>query len=213
MLAGHRSLLVDLLGHGHGDRPEDFAHMLEAHADALAAVLNAASAEGAQLIAHSMGGAVAIVLAARHPRLVSRPVLVDADLDPLPPAPGAAGSSGIGSYTEEEFRAGGWAGVRDRAGAPWWATIRLTGRTALSRSAVGLVAGTVPTMRELLLGLSIPCGYLLPEAEAPLPVADALEAAGVAVLTVPGCGHTIMLDSPDGFARATATVLAAPDAP
>lgn len=208
LLAGHRSLLVDLLGHGHSDRPGDFAYTLEAHADSLAAALAEASVEGAEVIAHSMGGAVAIVLAARHPRLVSRLVLVDANLDPLPPTPGAAGSSGIAAYTEAEFLADGWAEVRDRAGAHWWATMRLAGRTALYRSAVGLVTGTVPTMREQLLELKVPRTCLLPEADGPLPGAEALEAAGVVVVAVADCGHNIMLDNPEAFARATATALA-----
>ncbi|MGW0751162.1 alpha/beta fold hydrolase [Streptomyces sp. NPDC002587] len=207
LLAGRRSLLVDLLGHGYSDRPEDFSYTLEAHADALAAALTEAGVEGAELIAHSMGGSVAIVLADRHPRLVSRLVLVDANLDPLPRVPGASGSSGIASYTEEEFLAGGWAEVRDRVGAHWWSTMRLAGRTALHRSAVHLAAGTEPTMRELLLRLQIPRGFLLPEADGPLPGADALRAAGVAVLAVPDCGHNIMLDNPDGFAGAAARIL------
>uniref|UniRef100_A0AAU2JPS0 Alpha/beta hydrolase n=1 Tax=Streptomyces sp. NBC_00049 TaxID=2903617 RepID=A0AAU2JPS0_9ACTN len=207
LLAGRRSLLVDLLGHGHSDRPETFDYSLEAHADTLAAALVEARVEGAELIAHSMGGAVAIVLAARHPHLVSRLVLVDANLDPVPRSPVAAGSSGIASYAEEEFLAGGWAEVRDRVGAHWWATMRLTGRTALYRTAVHLAEGTTPTMRELLLELKIPRSYLLPEADGPLPGADALEAAGVDVVAVADCGHNIMLDNPEGFAQATAAAL------
>ncbi|MGW0390770.1 alpha/beta fold hydrolase [Streptomyces sp. NPDC003042] len=208
LLAGRRSLLVDLLGHGHSDRPEDFTYTLEAHADALASALTEARAEGAELIAHSMGGAVAIVLAARHPRLVSRLVLIDANLDPLPRTPAAAGSSGLASYTEEEFLAGGWAEVRDRVGAHWWSTMRLAGRTALHRSAVHLAAGTTPTMRELLLELKIPRDFLFPASDGSPAGTDALEAAGVRVVPVPDCGHNIMLDNPDGFARAAATALA-----
>ncbi|MFI5861394.1 alpha/beta fold hydrolase [Streptomyces sp. NPDC051546] len=91
LLAGRRSLLVDLLGHGHSDRPEDFSYTLEAHADALAAALEQVGTGAAELIAHSMGGAVAIVLADRHPHLVSRLVLVDANLDPIPPDPAVHG--------------------------------------------------------------------------------------------------------------------------
>ncbi|MEV7724260.1 alpha/beta hydrolase [Streptomyces sp. NPDC087917] len=223
LLAGRRSLLVDLLGHGHSDRPEGFAYTLEAHADALAQALvqagiggdadganadGADAAGGAEVIAHSMGGAVAIVLAARHPRLVSRLVLVDANLDPQVSVRGVAGSSGIASYTEEEFLAGGWAEVRDRVTPHWWSTMRLAGRTALHRSAVHLAAGTTPTMRELLLELKIPRGFLHPEADGTLSGAEALEAAGVAVVALPDCGHNIMLDNPEAFARATAELLA-----
>lgn len=207
-LAGRRSLLLDFLGHGHSDRPEAFPYTLEAHADTVAQALTAAGVDGAEVVAHSMGGAVAIVLAARHPDLVSRLVLVDANLDPLPPTPGAAGSSGIASYTEEEFLAGGWAEVRDRVGAHWWSTMRLAGRTGLYRSAVHLATGTTPTMRELLLDLKVPRTFLHPEADGAPAGTEALEAAGVAVVPVPDCGHNIMLDNPEGFARAAAEALA-----
>ncbi|WP_372407623.1 alpha/beta fold hydrolase [Streptomyces luteireticuli] len=207
LLAGHRSLLMDLLGHGISDRPEGFAYTLEGHADAVAGALVAAGVEGAEVVAHSMGGSVAVVLAARHPRLVSRLVLVDANLDPMAPRSGAGGSSGIAAYPEEEFLAGGWREVRDRVGAHWWATMRLAGREAVHRSAVNLVEGTVPTVRELLLGLGIPRTFLLPEADGPLCGADGLVASGVDVVAVPDCGHNIMLDNPEAFVRATAAAL------
>ncbi|MGW5396236.1 alpha/beta fold hydrolase [Streptomyces sp. NPDC003952] len=210
LLAGRRALLVDLLGHGHSDRPEDFSYTLEAHADALAAALEQVGTGAAELIAHSMGGAVAIVLADRHPHLVSRLVLVDANLDPIPPDPAATGSSGLAGYTEQEFLAGGWAEVRDRVGEHWWSTMRLAGRVALHRSAVHLAAGTMPTMRELLLRLKVPRSYLFPAEDGGLPGTEALEAAGVAVVPVAHCGHNIMLDNPDGFARAAADALIRP---
>nr|WP_286169180.1 alpha/beta hydrolase [Actinospica acidiphila] len=208
LLAGRRSLLIDLLGHGHSDRPTSFAYTLEDHADALAAALRAAQVAGAEVIAHSMGGAVAVVLAARHPELVSRLVLVDANLDPLTPERGAYGSRDIASYGEEEFLAGGWREVRDRAGADWWATMRLTGLEALHRSAVHLVRGTTPTMRKLLLDLPVPRTFLYPEPDGPFPGTEELEAAGVRVVAVPDCGHCIMLDNPEAFAHATAEALA-----
>src|SRR5690606_23961552 len=133
-----------------------------AHADALAAAMEAAGVTGAELIAHSMGGSVAVVLATRHPHLVSRLVLVDANLDPLVPAPGP-GSAGIAAFTEKEFLAGGWQEVRDAAGAPWWSTMRLAGREALHRSAVHLVRDTDPSLRTLLTELKIPRTFVLPE--------------------------------------------------
>ncbi|MBX7546664.1 alpha/beta hydrolase [Streptomyces sp. NPDC004232] len=208
LLAGRRSLLVDLLGHGISDRPTDFDYTLESHADTLAAALTSAGVTGGELVAHSMGGSVAIVLAARHPGLVSRLVLIDANLDPLQPRPRGGGSSGIASYSEEEFLAGGWAEVRDRVGPHWWSTMRLAGREGLYRSAAHLVRGTTPTMRQLLVGLPIPRTYLLPEADDAFTGIESLEAAGVTVTRVPDCGHNIMLDNPEGFARATAAGLA-----
>ncbi|MFJ8049707.1 alpha/beta fold hydrolase [Streptomyces luteogriseus] len=206
-LSGRRSLLLDLLGHGISDRPTHFDYTLESHADALANALTAAGVSAAELIAHSMGGSVAIVLAARHPHLVSRLVLIDANLDPVPRIPGSPGSSGIAAYSEEEFLKGGWEEVRDRVGPHWWSTMRLAGREALHRSAFHLTRGTTPTMRELLVDLRIPRTFLLPESDGPLPGADALTEAGVSVVAIPDCGHNIMLDNPEAFVRATAAAL------
>ncbi|WP_354643468.1 alpha/beta fold hydrolase [Kitasatospora camelliae] len=205
LLADRRSLLVDLLGFGLSDRPAGFDYTLESHADALAAVITAAGAEGAELVAHSMGGAIAIVLAARHPGLVSRLVLVDSNLDPVPlPGPPGGGSSGIASFGEEEFLAGGWEQVRDAVSPHWWSTMRLAGRVGLHRSAVHLARGTAPTMRELLLTLDLPRTFLFPAQDGALPGEEALRASGVTVVAVPDCGHNIMLDSPDAFAHAVA---------
>ncbi|MFD3607659.1 alpha/beta fold hydrolase [Streptomyces atroolivaceus] len=206
-LFGHRSLLVDLMGHGLSDRPTHFDYTLESHADALAVALDEAGVAGAEVIAHSMGGSVAIVMAARHPRLVSRLVLADANLDPITPAPGAPGSGGIAAHSEQEFLRGGWEQVRDRAGAHWWATMRLAGREALYRSAVHLTRGSTPTMRELLMRLPVPRTFLFPEADGPFRGAEELRLSGVTVVPVAGCGHNMMLDNPDAFARVTAAAL------
>ncbi|MFI7367688.1 alpha/beta fold hydrolase [Streptomyces sp. NPDC050149] len=205
LLAGGRALLMDLLGFGISDRPTDFGYTLEDHADAVATALETAGVRDAEVVAHSMGGAVAIVLAARHPHLVARLVLVDANLDPVVPSPvPPAGSSGIAAYTEEEFLAHGRDEVRERVGAHWWSTMRLAGPEALHRSAVHLARGTTPTMRALLLELPIPVTYLRPEKDGPLPGEDALTAGGVRVVAVPDCGHNIMLDNPGAFAKETA---------
>ncbi|WP_405715429.1 MULTISPECIES: alpha/beta fold hydrolase [unclassified Streptomyces] len=209
LLADSRSLLMDLLGFGISDRPTEFGYTLEEHADAVAAALEAAGAYGADVIAHSMGGAVAIVLAARHPHLVARLVLVDANLDPVAPGPARPGSSGIAAYSEAEFLSHGRSEVRERVGPHWWATMRLAGPEALHRSAVHLAAGTTPTMRELLLGLKIPRTFLRPSADGPLPGEEVLAGHGVRVVAVPDCGHNIMLDNPEAFAEETARALAA----
>jgi pimeloyl-ACP methyl ester carboxylesterase len=196
-LAGRRSLFVDLPGHGISDRPEHFGYTLEDHADALAKALDEVRVTEAELIAHSMGGAVAIVLAHRRPDLVSRLVLTEANLDPHPPV--TAGSSAIASYEEEAYVDGGHARVLERVGPLWAATMRLADPRALHRTATGLVRGTSPTMRRMLEGLAIDRVYLQGALSGELPGREALETAGVRVVTVPGAGHNIMFDNPDAF--------------
>ncbi|MFF5209758.1 alpha/beta fold hydrolase [Streptosporangium sp. NPDC000396] len=207
LLAGHRSLLVDLLGFGLSDRPADFGYTMEEHADTLATVLRTAGAAGAQLIAHSMGGAVAILLAGRHPDLVSNLILIDTGLDPVPPAPGSPGSSGITAYTEEDFLRYGRREVRDRVGPHWWSTMRLADPRALHRSAASRARGTTPTLRELLLRLEIPRAFLYPAQDGPPLGAGELRSSGVRVVPIADSGHNITLDNPEAFVRVTSELL------
>ncbi len=201
-LAGRRSLFVDLPGHGISDRPEHFGYTLVDHADALAAALDEAGLAGAELVAHSMGGAVAVVLAHRRPELVSRLVLTEANLDAAPPP--TAGSSIIASYQEDDFVHGGHARVLEAVGTRWAATMRLTDPRALHRSAVGLCRGSDPVTRTLLEGLPVERVYLQGGLSGELEGRESLEAAGVRVTVVPGAGHNVMLDRPDAFVAAVA---------
>jgi len=203
VLAGRRSLFVDLPGHGISDRPADFGYTLADHADAVAAALDEARVRGAVVVGHSMGGAVAIVLAHRRPELVSRLLLTEANLDPDPPQ--TAGSSGIATYTEEDFvKGGGFARVLDRISPEWAATMRLADPVGLHRSAIGLVRGTRPTMRRMLLDLTVPRTYLVGGLDGELDGWGELEAAGARVESIPGAGHNIMFDAPADFVRAVA---------
>jgi pimeloyl-ACP methyl ester carboxylesterase len=208
LLRGHRSLLVDLLGFGLSDRPADFGYTLEEHADTLAMALAAAGVTGAQVIGHSMGGAVAILLADRHPGLVSHLVLVDANLDPVPPAPGRPGSSGISAYTEEEFLRYGRQEVEGRVGPHWWSTMRLADPRALYRSAVHLARGSTPTMRQILLRLEVPRAYLYPAQDGPPSQGEDLHHAGVQLTPIADSGHNITLDNPEIFAGVVSELLA-----
>ncbi|MFJ8082556.1 alpha/beta fold hydrolase [Streptomyces sp. NPDC096205] len=201
-LAGRRSLFVDLPGHGISDRPERFSYSLQAHADALAAVLDATGLSGAELIAHSMGGAVALVLAHRRPDLVSRLVLTEANLDAHPPL--TAASSGITTWDEDAFVEHGHTRVLEKIGPVWAATMRLADPRALHRTAVGLVGGSTPVMRTILEAAPVDRVYLQGELSGELAGRKALEAAGVRVVTVPGAGHNVMFDNPEAFAAAVA---------
>lgn len=74
--AGHRVVVPDLPGHG--SSPGVAADLpIERLADALAAMCGELGLSGAGVVGHSLGGAVATALAAAHPDLVARMVLID----------------------------------------------------------------------------------------------------------------------------------------
>lgn len=205
-LRGRRSLLLDLLGFGISDRPVDADYALEDHADWVAIALREAGVSGAQILAHSMGGSIATVLALRHPDLVSGLVLIDSNLDPAPEIP-RPGSSQIARYGETLFlRGGGYEETLEKVHPGWRATMRLAGAVALYRSAANLVRFEG---RAILKTLDVPRTYLYPAADGPLKGTEELTASGVNVVALPDCGHNITLDNPTGFVEA---VLAAENA-
>ena len=207
-LCGRRSLFVDMLGFGISVRPADFGYSLEDHADAVASVLDASAVREAELIGHSMGGAVAIVLAHRRPDLVGRLILAEANLDPNPPM--TAGSSSIAAYSESAFvNGGGFAEMLERIPPVWRATMQTADPLAVHRSAVGLVKGTEPTMRAMLLGLDIPRLFQVGELSGDVDGRAELEAAGAVVETVPNAGHNIMFDNPQALVQAITSSAAA----
>jgi pimeloyl-ACP methyl ester carboxylesterase len=69
---------LDLPGHGASDRPDDYPYTISAFADTVHGLLDTLGLRKVRLLGHSMGGAVALALAAHYPERVSRLVLVNA---------------------------------------------------------------------------------------------------------------------------------------
>ncbi len=64
-LRGRSLLAFDLMGFGHSPRPSGFGYTLEDHAGVLAAVIDAHAVRSIHLVAHSMGGTIALLLPTR----------------------------------------------------------------------------------------------------------------------------------------------------
>jgi|SRR5579883_1228434 len=77
---------LDLPGHGDSASPppDRFAYDLPAFASLVTEAMDALSIPSARVWGHSMGGGVAMTLAARHPERVERLVLEDAAVYPFP---------------------------------------------------------------------------------------------------------------------------------
>ena len=207
-LAAHRSLFPDLLGCGYSERPQQFDYLLEDHARVVAALLDALGLAHCAVSGASLGGAVAITLAALRPDLVGSLILLEANLDP---ADGTFSRS-VAEQSEEAFVAHGFqaavqffrqaGGDGDAAAATVAGMLQVAAPHALYRSAVGLVRGTQPTMRQHLYRMSIPRAYIFGEQSLPDPNWEDLAAHGIRTLAVPAAGHGMMLDNPKGTADA-----------
>jgi pimeloyl-ACP methyl ester carboxylesterase len=221
-LRGRRSLLVDLLGFGISDKPQPFSYTLDDHADTVARLLDELAISKCALIGHSLGGAVAVVVAARRPERVCALVVAEGNLDPG----GAPMSLAITAQSEEHYVSEGFersleqmrAEARANPDSIFAITVavqQVASPTAMYRTARALVELTTPTVREQLLGLEVPRTFIVGawtlEAEEKPPSGEAgegLEGTGVTVSVVPDAGHPMMFQNPDGLAAAIADAVA-----
>lgn len=72
----HRVVAVDLLGHGGSEKPGS-GYSVPDQANVVAEVLGKLGVRGAEVVGHSLGGAVAVALAEQSPDLVDRVFIVD----------------------------------------------------------------------------------------------------------------------------------------
>ncbi len=226
LAGGHAVTALDVPGFGDSP-PAAPGFALDVVADAISeGLLDAGVAMPFALVGHSLGGAVALTLADRHPDAVDRLVLVaPAGLTPRPAwladAFGAAASLLVP--------------LRRLAGGPFVdhalaRTLMLLGtvhdggrlhpddaRTIIGSSAQatrlreGVAAVAAADLRPLLARLPAAPGLIWGERDLVIP-ADGLEAvralrADVHASLLPGTGHVPMLEAPTAFADALEDVL------
>ena len=203
-----RAIAVDLFGFGWSERSEDFAYGFALWADQLAGTLDALGIERATVAGHSMGGAVAAVLAARHPERVDRLVLADA-LYPQEPSETplvfrVLRTPGLGelalALVADSSPPGFSPAYRERARA--WYRIRGTRRASLryirepnkwSELSAAYPRIVAPTL--ILHGTADAfVAYAAMERAAPA-------IRNTRVVSIPGGGHFLLRDTPDVFVR------------
>lgn len=205
-LRGHRALLVDLLGHGYSDSPHSFSYSVSDHARAVACLLDKLGVTSCQVIGQSLGGSVAIWLAALRPQMISHLVVMEGNLDPG----GEGASTTIAQQTEQEFFDSGWPGLKQwvqQHSPDWYGVVQHLAPYAVYWSARGLYEGTTPTVREQLYRLEMPRAFLVGEQSLPKPAWEGLESHGVQMQIIPEAGHNMGRDNPDGTAQAIARAL------
>lgn len=206
-LAGRRRLLLDLLGAGFSDRPNNFAYTIAAHAETLAALIRHLDLPRLKLVGHSMGGAVAIAASSLCPAQVAQLVLLEPNLD----AGGGVFSRALAAMSEQEFVSRGQqrlARLASREGSPLWAgSLAASHAPAVHRAAVSLVAGVEPSWRSQLLALTMPRSVVVGERSLPQPALTCLQQEGVSVHVLADAGHAMSEDNPAGLAALLAHLL------
>lgn len=202
-LQNHRRILVDLLGAGFSDRPEDFGYTADNHAAYLQEFIADIGLSSFVLYGHSLGGAVAISLAARCPERTRRLILSESNLEKS--ADGAA-SKKIASYEMQEFIETGFEKIvetnRQHHGGIWAASLSLWLPKAVYLLSKCAVEGVTPSWREMLFSLQCPRTFICGEQSLPYPRFDEIKAQGIHMEIVPQAGHSMAWENPRGLAQA-----------
>jgi 4,5:9,10-diseco-3-hydroxy-5,9,17-trioxoandrosta-1(10),2-diene-4-oate hydrolase len=74
--AGYRCIIVDLIGYGFSDKPDDVDHPLSFFVQCIKQTLDCAGVEKCTVVGNSLGGAIAIGLALDFPDLVEKLILM-----------------------------------------------------------------------------------------------------------------------------------------
>lgn len=212
-LAERRRIIIDLLGGGFSDRPDEYGYTVEDHADTVATLLDNLGLTGCAVVGHSFGGAVAVELASRRSDLVERLILAEASLDPG----GGLFTRFVSSQSEADFVDRGYTDLLadlegrahdgDQTAAVALGRFGRAAPHALHRSSVSVTRNKQPTIRELLVQMTIPRIYIFGEKSLPNEDFDLLPSLGVAVGFVPEAGHAMTTENPEGFAQVIATFL------
>lgn len=220
-MRARRSILIDYLGSGYSDHPENFSYRMEDHAKSIAAVLDHEEQKGVTMVGHSMGGTVAIMLALSRPDLVSNLIVGEGNIT----SGGGAATRKISSHQREEYVRDIFPSLRqERKEAAisgdslsnrlnnLWATADPAGLYGNSKALVA-VEDTLkdrffelPMKRTFIYGeKSLPqnTGAVGPDAPDP----EELKANGVGVGIVANAGHGQMFDNLDGFVEVVDSVV------
>lgn len=198
--AGRPAALVDLLGHGLSDRPQGFDYGLLEHADALAAVVRTYPA-GVDLIGHSLGGTLALLVADRHPDLVHRLVLIEPAIDAFP-----VSSSDYAARDEEGLRVDRERHDLDDQTWDRRAEMQLADPIALRRIALSLHDALGDTLHDVLARPKVPTLLVLGGQRSYRAEEDFL-LGGVDVHRIPQAGHFVMNEAPDEYDAVTRAFL------
>jgi pimeloyl-ACP methyl ester carboxylesterase len=203
--AGTALLAPDLPGFGAQAVPMGFDYSVRAYADWVTEFVATQKLEEYVLIGHSMGGKIALALAARQPAGLRGLVL----LSPSPPTPEpiseedrAASLAAYGQHLEAEKTATKIV-IRPVAKEVRQMVIADNLRTSRAAWDAWLEHGSKEDISALMPAIQVPCHLLVGDADHAIPLAAQrqqtfpLLPAGSPLVVVPEAGHLLPIEVPD----------------
>ena len=201
-LSGNRRILIDLIGAGYSDKPDDFDYTVSGHAKYLAEFVAELNFDKLILFGHSFGGSVALSLASLCEGIVSHVILAESNLD----SGGGPFSRAIAAFEMNDFASRGLEQMVEdniRSGNSLWASsLSMWSPRAAYGAAKSLVEGCSPSWREILYSLKCRKTFIYGEGSLPNADMQALIDNGIHLEVVKDAGHSMTWENPKGLAAA-----------
>lgn len=203
-LRGRHAILLDLLGFGFSDRPEDFGYRVEDHARQVHGLIRERNFQQIDIYGHSMGGSIAIEAADLLGDKVQNLVVSEANLD----RGGGMFSRAIAAWKEVDYMRTGHSAMLIQAQASgngaWAAMMRAASARAVHRGAASLVEGGSRDWRSQFLQHPSQKTFIFGKRSLPDPDFEFLSSRGIRVDIVDDAGHSMAIENPGGLAAAIA---------
>lgn len=181
--AGIRPILVDLLGHGHSDKPE-IDYNISQQANAVKSLVDSLELENFSMAGNSYGGWIAL----KYTSTISNPdMLFLVDSAGISPTPGERGPEVVKGFIDSIMK------VRN-----------YKNREALERIMKNNARQDEKITMEELSAIKCPTTVIWGREDQVIPLKYGekmnLEISGSQLIVIDGAGHTPFIDSPDKFA-------------
>ncbi len=199
----HRRILVDLLGAGFSDKPNQVNYEVSFHAGYLEKFIEDLGVKSVIIFGHSLGGAVAIELAKRCEEKLEALILSESNLDP---SGTKATSYFIAKQKREDFLKIGFQKLIESSqihGNEMWAAVLSTWlpQAVYELSQSGVQGGT-PSFRQTLYDIKKPRGFIFGEQSLPDDDEVILAKENIKIELVKNAGHSMAWENPKGLAEA-----------
>ncbi|MCP4219204.1 MAG: alpha/beta hydrolase [bacterium] len=188
-------LIPDLIGFGESGKPEDFPYTMEAQAAVCRRLLERIPHNGLHIVAHSMGGAVGLLLC----DLLDAPPLSFANLEGNLVAEDCGYvSRTISRASLARFQARGYQRLQKSMADVEMLKFDKTTPAVVHKSALPLVQlSDNGVLLEKFRTLTCAKGYFYGEENKGMPVLEKLDFPEI--YEIPACGHGMMLENPEAF--------------
>ncbi len=196
--AGRQAILIDLPGYGYSERPASFSYQTGDQAQVVIELLAHLHLDAIWLYGHSMGGSIAIEVAAQIAKRVKGLAVSEPNFHPG----GGEYSRIIAAQDEGDFITCGYASMLAQEKSAWAGSLQSSAPWALWRGAKSLVDGVEPNWMTLFVSLPRPKTLIFGARSLPDKDAEHIQQQGISLRIIPDAGHAMSEEQPGLLAQA-----------